>query len=569
MTKALKSKSAARAASRVTGPKKIGWEFCVDRFGVRPEGASPKIEYAREAVRALMLWTETIESLFGDLNETMIVATNAYLLPQYPYWTSISEAIEILQKWLGPDPARNLEEAGGPAAASASAPLLAGQILNQRTQDYVYQLQLYLEAMRVWAPVFSAATWVASLAGTGCAAEDDPQMRLLRGLKTVAAVYEFDSKAQPNDILQRFSGIFGSDSDEGSTLPAVLRNSLEGGRKLILHSAPLPDFSKDPAQFYQWLKDWAATAASHPHHVNEGVRGQWKAIEDSYWTQWSWPSIGAVSRQSAPSATPAVSALDLVYTARYGAVPLLHWLGGTLSICQWSRIMAIASKRHVRALAGPVTTGLGNLGFAPASSSSPVPESTRLLPIAMISAQSERSPAWTWPPELTVRAFALLPRALAESDEQAAAQDPGTDKDAPTGEKEIRNAVAAAGNDPYSAFLHFIEIAGGRSPEVLNEKIPRVYWRPVGFGFDGTQHAIPYSISNPRSVGELVVLTKDAYPELFPRSIEGETAIARFLYRAGRMVRLIQIQIRGQWASIIRVWRMLQRTYATFVRRGD
>ena len=187
MTKAVKGRAAASAESRVIGTK-IDWQFRVDRFGVRLENESPKIEYAREAVRALILWTETIESQFGNLSETMTVATNAYLLPQYPYWTSISEAIEILQKWLGLDTTRNLEE---PGAANSSTPLLAGQIVNQRTQDYVYQLQLYLAAMQNWGPVFSAATWVASLAGTGSAAAD-PQMRLLQGLKTVAAVYEFE-----------------------------------------------------------------------------------------------------------------------------------------------------------------------------------------------------------------------------------------------------------------------------------------------------------------------------------------------------------------------------------------
>ena len=95
----------------------------------------------------MTLWITTIKSLFGELSETMVVATNAYLLPQYPYWTSISEAVEILQKWLGPEHARNLKEEGPLAAGSSTHPV-AGQIVNPRTQDYVYQLQLYLEAMK-------------------------------------------------------------------------------------------------------------------------------------------------------------------------------------------------------------------------------------------------------------------------------------------------------------------------------------------------------------------------------------------------------------------------------------
>jgi hypothetical protein len=560
-TKKTATGKGAVAATQKAPDHRIGWQFCVDRFGVRFGNESLQIEYARKAVRALMLWTETIESLFGDLGETMVVATNAYLLPQYPYWTSISEAIEIVQKWLGPDHAGN-EEVGGPPVAGSSTQPAAGRIVNARTQDYVYQLQLYLEAMRKWAPAFSAATWVASLAGTGSAAAD-PRTRLLQGLKTVASVYEFDSTTEPTAILERFAGILG-DADQGPDLP-VLQQTLEGGRKVIQHSAPSPDFAEDPAQFYQWLKDWATTVKSHPHYANAGLRKQWKAVEDSYWRQWSWPSLGAVSRWSVPSAAAAVSPLDLIYTARYGAVPLLHWRGGTLSICQWSRIMAIASERRVRALEAPVASGLGNLGFEPANASTPAPNSTRLLPIGMISPQSERSPAWTWRPDPTVRAFAILPRLLAESDKQAALEDRETDNIPETGEKDIKTAVEEAGRDPYSTCLHFIEIAGGQSPEVLNEKIPNAYWRRVGFGFDGTQRVIASSVSNPRSVGELVELTKNAYPELFPRSVEAETPIARFLYRVGRIVRVVQIQIRRQRASIVRVWRMLKRTYTSFV----
>jgi hypothetical protein len=102
-----------------------------------------------------------------------------------------------------------------------------------------------------------------------------------------------------------------------------------------------------------------------------------------------------------------------------------------------------------------------------------------------------------------------------------------------------------------------------------NEQIPWAYWRRVGFGSDGTQRAIPSSVSNPRSIGELVELTKSAYPELFPRSVEAETAVVRFLYRVGRIVRLVQLQIRSQWASIGRALRILRRMYASFFRPGE
>ena len=93
--------------------------------------------------------------------------------------------------------------------------------------------------------------------------------------------------------------------------------------------------------------------------------------------------MGAVSRIN-PGGTSAggtvgttvgeVSALDLIYTTRYGAVPLLHWRGGHLSICQWSRILTIASLRGTTALQAPDTpaSSISGLARRPSRRTAPV-----------------------------------------------------------------------------------------------------------------------------------------------------------------------------------------------------
>ena len=54
--------------------------------------------------------------------------------------------------------------------------------------------------------MFRAATWVASLAGTGStmpSATGAP----FQGLKSVIAVYEFDATPDPAEVLERFAGV--------------------------------------------------------------------------------------------------------------------------------------------------------------------------------------------------------------------------------------------------------------------------------------------------------------------------------------------------------------------------
>ena len=129
-----------------------------------------------------------------------------------------------------------------------------------------------------------------------------------------------------------------------------------------------------------------------------------------------------------------VSALDLIYTTRYGAARCCTGAAGHLSICQWSRILTIASLRGTTALQAPGHAGIGNLGFgAPAKSPDSAGGPGDGGPIVMISPFTEHSAVWTWRPEPGICAFARVPRELAEDDKAASRFGSVIDTAAPPG----------------------------------------------------------------------------------------------------------------------------------------
>jgi hypothetical protein len=564
-----------------TSIKEIAWEFVVDRFGVRPNDKNTlKIDFAREAVRSLSFWFQTIEFLYGDSAEAIALATNAGFLPQYPLSRAAAKMIELLQTSLM---LQRSGRAGDDFSAVAlpdryAAPESIGEdIMDPRTQDLVEQLRLYLEEMQTWGPVFRAATWVASLAGTG-STMSTAQGRLLQGLRSVIAVCEFHATLNPTAVLDRFRGILsGSGGEDDSPLQSQLRSALKQGENL-LHYSGSNSWSK-PTEFYQWLQEFREAAQDYPHQSSTVPATSWDALEDAYWGQWRWPSMGAVSRVSS-GATGAggagdVSALDLIYTTRYGSVPLLHWRGGNLSICQWSRILTIASLRGTRALQAPSAAGVGNLGF---SEPSPPPGShvgtIAGRPIVMISPISDDSAIWTWRPEPGTRAFALVPRKLADDDEEAAR--PSSDKVAPAqpasdGWSEIAGCVARI--DRHStALLHFVETADGNRPEEgpVNDRIPWAPWKQIDFGSSRDGLSQRFIAERPRSLGELVDLTKRHYPEVFPTPVdENDTAFARALHRLGRWMRSTQYEMARDFAAAARFLGLgkRKRRLASFFRR--
>jgi hypothetical protein len=587
--------SAARKSAngvRTLANREIEWEFTVDRFGVRPEtgdSESLKVEFARRAVSSLSHWSQTVELLYGDAAGVIALATNAGFLPQYPYWQSVAQTIETLQGRLMPQRSRGAGDGFSAVAAPdsyAAAQTIDEKIIDPRTQDLVEQLRLYLEEMQKWAPVFRAATWVASLAGTG-STMSTAQGRLLQGLKSVIAVYELDATPDPAAIMKRFAGVL-SGSDALSPLLPQLQGVLKQGENLLHYSGSAPEFAPDPTLFYQWLQEFRDSARDYPHQSSAVPATSWNALEDAYWAQWKWPPMGAVSRIN-PGGTIAggtvgtnvgeVSALDLIYTTRYGSVPLLHWRGGHLSMCQWSRILTIASLRGTTALQAPRHAGIGNLGFGapakpPDSDSGPGDGGS----IVMISPFTEHSAVWTWRPEPGICAFARVPRRLAEDDEEASRFGSDIDITAPVrpatdGWTEVADRVAQ-GDHSSMALLHFVEMAGGELPEAspVSEQLLWVSWKKIGFGVGQagpSQRFVSGSTGPPRSLGELIDLTRKAYPEVFPARIdESDTAFDRFLYHLGRWIRSTRYEMLRGFAMTARFLGLARarRRLASFIR---
>ena len=256
--------SAARKSTngvRTLANREIEWEFTVDRFGVRPatgDSESLRVEFARRAVSSLSHWSQTVELLYGDAAGVIALATTAGFLPQYPYWQSVAQTIENLQGRLMPQRSRGAGDGFSSVAAPdsyAAAQPIDEKIIDPRTQDLVEQLRLYLEAMQTWAPVFRAATWVASLAGTG-STMSTPQGRLLQGLRSVIAVYEFDATPDAAAIMKRFAGVLSGGGDAPSSLLPQLQSVLKQGENLLHYSGSVPEFAPDPSLFYQWLQEF-------------------------------------------------------------------------------------------------------------------------------------------------------------------------------------------------------------------------------------------------------------------------------------------------------------------------
>jgi hypothetical protein len=404
------------------------------------------------------------------------------------------------------------------------------------------------------------------------------QGRLLQGLRSVISVYEFDATLTPTAVLDRFRGVLSGSGDGGdSSLQSQLGSALKQGENLLDYSGS--NLSSEPTPFYQWVQEFREAAQDYPHQSSTVPNTSWDALEDAYWEQWKWPPMGAVSRIS-PSGTTAasaseVSALDLIYTTRYGSVPLLHWRGGNLSICQWSRILTIASLRGTWALRAPSAAGVANLGF---SEPSPAPgshvDTITDGAIVMISPISEDSAIWTWRPEPGIRAFALVPRKLADDDEKAARSSP--DKVPPAqsvggGWDEIASCLAQV--DQHStALLHLVETTGGERPEEspVKERLPWTPWKQISFGSSKGVPSQRFIAERPRGLSELVDLTRKHYPDVFPTPLdEDDTAFARALYRLGRWIRSMQNEMTRYFATTARFLGLSKRKrrLASFFRR--
>ena len=77
--------------------------------------------------------------------------------------------------------------------------------------------------------------------------------------------------------------------------------------------------------------------------------------------------------------------LGPISTTAATCLPLLHWRGGSLSICQWSRLLDVARHRLRKAFDAPIRVGLSNLGLAGESVPKDESRTSPGRPIMMIS----------------------------------------------------------------------------------------------------------------------------------------------------------------------------------------
>ena len=185
---------------------------------------------------------------------------------------------------------------------------------------------------------------------------------------------------------------------------------------------------------------------------------------------------------------------------------------------------------HDRAAGAPGHAGIVNLGFgAPAKPPDSAGGPGDGGPIVMISPLTEHSAVWTWRPEPGISAFARVPRKLAEDDEAASRFGSDIDTTAPARPAtdawtEVADCVTQ-GVHSSMALLHFVEMVGGELPEAspVSERLLWVSWKQIGFGVgqgEPSQRFVSGSSGPPRSLGELIDLTRKAYPEVFPARID-------------------------------------------------
>jgi len=553
----------------------IRFEFTADRFGFAfnpdPEsGSKSEVEYARSTIRALNRWGETIESLLGDIDQGLRAAGDARILPYYPTWSSTLESRQRVQTSLGSE-----------ADARAVRQLKSSErsvIVDQRTRDAVDELRIYARMLETWAQTFETGLWVASIAAWG-SIEADPKVRLLQGLKAVAAACEFDRIDAPDRILQDLKGITAnastllSPSHTGLTVPPEMAATFTSAKERLTSSTP-GSFVESPTRLYEWADKLRNTLS--PHQRDAPLPADvWTSIETAYWQQWDWPALDAVSRRD-PSAK--MSVLDLMFAARYDGAPFLHWRGGLLSIFQWSRILSIASQHRFATMREPAESALSHLGF-PELVDRYVPQQSRpsgtppakrpaaksgtttaKAALVAISPYSDKSAVCLWRPDGTIRAFALMPRDRAEADERIT----GYGQSGEPGASLLGRLADYEDGLRDAGRLHVIETPRAQDLADASARMSRVArsldWRRVYFGPEDSPGGTRLFVSSAaRSVSELIAAIRQAYPELFPG--EGRSLLAGpfiLLYRRFQQTRLYRFL--GQWAVFRRLERRLGRS---------
>jgi hypothetical protein len=252
----------------------------------------------------------------------------------------------------------------------------------------------------------------------------------------------------------------------------------------------------------------------------------------------------------------------------------LHWRGGLLSIAQWSRILSIASQDRLATMREPAESALSHLGF-PELVDRYVPQQSRpsgtppakrpaaksgtttaKAPLVAISPYSDKSAVCLWRPDGALRAFALMPRDRAETDERIIGY--GHSGGEPGASLLGRLADYEDGWRDVGR-LHVIEPPRAQdladAPARMSRVARSLDWRRVYFGPEESPGGTRLFVSSAaRSVSELIAAIRQAYPELFPGEGRSVFAVPYILfYRRFQQTRLYRFL--RQWA----VFRWLER----------
>ena len=220
------------------------------------------------------------------------------------------------------------------------------KIIDPRTQDLVEQLRLYLEAMQTWAQVLRAATWVASLAGTGstmsthkgglckgCSRSSPSTSRCNAGRRGDDETFCRGPVRRRRCALVVPAAVAGSfvARQKSAALFRVDTGIRAGPHLFSQRLSRSPRLRGDyPHQLFRLLSDLLGCARRRRSRSGSGLR-------------WG-PRLRTNPAErvpAAPARSPSgeVSALDLIDTTRYGAVRCCTGAAVDPSICQWSRIL--------------------------------------------------------------------------------------------------------------------------------------------------------------------------------------------------------------------------------------
>jgi hypothetical protein len=447
---------AAQDARAAMGSVEIlAFKFTADRFGYVRSDRATEIEQARQLLRALDYWEETIRELFGDEDAGLQVASTARIISYYPTWSSTLEPRRLVRSALD----ATTQNAGDATPQNVS--------FDQATHEAMGELRIYLGMLEAWCETFKAGLWIATIAA--CASlESTPQRRLVQGLAAITAVCEFDAsdaretiRTDLRDVVGKADYLPGAAVPGLSIFPPQIAALVGEANEVLGSSSPPGSVVQEAERFYQWVEKLREKLIAHQQGTP--LEGEpWSGIETIYWAQWDWPTAGAVARRALPREalpnaarttsaqtsyaildtpkpapmTPAIqvkmTVLDLMMAARY-VVPMLHWRGGLLSIYQWSRILSVATPERLPAMRQPTEAALAQLGFPelvavfskPANegqiaSAAVKPGNRRATqmhsPLVGLSVAAETSPCCLWRPEEAACAFALIPRPRAEAD---------------------------------------------------------------------------------------------------------------------------------------------------------